>query len=67
MSAAVSEAERLKRCRKLFEAASVAGVTLDEQRRCEARARWDAADRRLADRRTARHEAEARPLRWDQR
>lgn len=67
MTVSASEASRLRRCRELFEAASAAGLTLDEQRRREARARWDAADRRLAERREARFEAEARPLRWDQR
>lgn len=65
-----SEAARLRRCRELFEAASAAGVTLDEQRRREARARWQAADRRMADRCAARlvdAGENARPTQWWQR
>lgn len=64
---AVSEAARLRRCRELFEAASAANVTLGEQRRREAQARWEAADAKLAARRADRDEAEARPLQWFQR
>ena len=63
MSAPVSEAERLRRCRELFERASAANVTLPEQRRREARARWEAVDRRLA----ARREEDGRELAWFQR
>jgi hypothetical protein len=65
VSAGGSEADRLRRCRELFEHAQAAGVTLDEQRRREARARWDAADRRLAARREERDPG--RELSWYQK
>lgn len=51
MSGAASEADRLRRCRELFERAQAANVTMAEAQRREREERWAELDRRLAAKR----------------
>jgi hypothetical protein len=48
---APSEADRLRRCRELFERAQTANVTMQEAQRREREARWAEIDARLAAKR----------------
>lgn len=64
MTTGPTEAERLRRCRLLFEQALAAGTTPAELARRQAVARWSSIEGRLAARRTRGGEAEAPSQPW---
>jgi hypothetical protein len=62
-----SEAQRVRRCRQLFERALAAGTTIAAARDADAREHWRAVERRRDTRCGTEIEDEGRQLTWWQR